>query len=194
MDFETFTTDEVSDEPTASEVAAAISTAFNRPEVTRVIAVFEEDAVEFDASDIGQIHALHGAVHGMIRETPSIDSFDGLRIREKPWITDRLDEMREMEVGATVRVRYQSRFGNEVEKTITLSDVDIQMTKPPYGYDIGDEQANLDMVAAFGFDEGDEFALMAQSNGGVNVLMNDTRVIEPGTFPTFEVIEEVDDE
>jgi len=186
-DFERFTTEAVSDDPTASEVAAAISEAYTRPEVTRVIAVFEGDVVEFPPSDIGSISATDGKVSGLFSETPSVDSFVELRTREKSWITDRLAEMLEMDADDAVKIAYQSRFGSEVEKTITVSEVDVQHTDPPFGYDAGLEGEHVDMVAVFGFDGGDEFDMMAQSNSGVSVLLNDTRVVEPGTYPLFEV-------
>lgn len=178
----------MTDDALAADVAEAINEAFTDPEVTGVVAVFEDDIVEFDASDIGNIQAIHGTVHGMIRETPEMDTFEELRVRSKPWLAERLTELEELEAGDTVVLDYVSRFGSSVQKEITISDVEAEYTDKPYGLDVGCYDANLDMVAAFGFKDEAEFGLMAQSNGGVNILMNDTRVIEPGTYPTFEVV------
>lgn len=185
--FERFTNADVPDDPTAEAVASRISEQFYDPTVTAVVAVFEDDVVEFDASDIGLIQAVDGRVHGMIRESPSADTIEEIRVRSKPWLTERFAEVLGVEAGDTLTLHYDSRFGNEVDKAITVEEVAVERADKPYGYEWDGIEGNVDVVAVFGFREGNDFGLMLQTNGGVNLLMNDTRIVEPGTIPTFEV-------
>ena len=191
-DYEQFNTVEMSDSPSAEEIAERISEQFHDPAVTAVVTVYEDDVVEFDASDIGSITVIEGCVHGMIRQSPTADTFEEMRVRSKPWLADRLDEIASMSKGDTVTLYYHSRFGGTVEKDVTISETTVEGARQPYGYEgrqteEDGEQVNIDLAAAFGHKNDAEFGLMAQSNGGVNLLMNDTRIVEPGTVPRFEV-------
>lgn len=183
--FEEFDRVDVADGTPADEVAELISEQFHDPTVTRVVAVFENDICEFDASDIGNIRAVDNAVHGMIRETPDVETIEQIRIRGKPWLADRIREIASMRNGGEATLHYESRFGGAVSKTIQVSEAGVEPAEEPYGVEREDER--LDMAAAFGYKEDAEFVLIAQANGGLQVLMNDTRIVEPGTIPRFEV-------
>jgi hypothetical protein len=201
-DFEQFESIDVPDDPTAVEIADLLAEQFHDPTVTRVVAAFEEQVVEFDASDIGNIEAIDGVVHGMIRETPDVSTIEQVSVRRKPWLTERLDELAEASVGDTLRLNYESRFGGDVTKDIHVSRTLVETDAEPHGYagweppegaDVEDEP-NLDVAAVVGHLEDAEFNVLVQTNGGVQLLMNETRIVEPGTIPQFEVVTNDDSE
>lgn len=187
-EYETFEKVDVPDGASAEQVAELISEQFHDPNVTAVVTVFGDDVVEFDASDIGSITAVEGQVHGMIRETPDVESIEQLRVRSKPWLSDRISEIASMRNDTEATLHYDSRFGGDVSKTITIEEVGVEQAEAPHGLELDEER--VDMAAAFGYKQDAEFAVLAQSNGGVQVLMNDTKIVEPGTVPRFEVQDE----
>lgn len=187
-DYEAFEQVEPPDEPTAEQLADVISEQFYDPTVTAVVALHEDGVVEYDASDIGSIHAVENRVDGFVRNGQPAGTIEELRVRSKPWLTDRMGELMGTEPGESLTLDYLSRFGGDVEKDITVDDVQAEPAQEPYGYPVtvdDDQTVNLDVVAVFGHREGAEYSLMAQSNGGVQMLMNDTRIVEPGTVPAF---------
>lgn len=186
-EYEQFSVVEVSDDASAEEAAELISEQFHDPRTTAVVAEFEDDVAEFDASDIGSIQAMDGAVHGMIRESPPVETLENLRVRSKPWLTSRVEPLLGVGEGDTLVLGYDSRFGKTVEREITVTEAGIERSPKPYGFETEQIEGNVDLVAVFGFRDGDEYGVMLQANGGVNVLMNDTRIIEPGTVPSFGV-------
>ncbi len=179
----------VPDDASAAEAAEMISEQFYDPHTTAVVAEFEDDVTRFDASDIGSIQARDGCVFGMLRASPPVETLESVRVRSKPWLASRASALLAVDEDDTIVLDYDSRFGNTVEREVTVTETAVERAPKPYGFETEQVEGNVDMAAVFGFREGDEYSVMLQSNGGINVLMNDTRIIEPSTVPTFEVIQ-----
>ena len=187
MKYETFETVEIPEEPTAEDIVRLVNEQFTNPEVIEVVASFEHGMVEFDISHAGALIVSDGGVESLLLDIPDPETLEDLRVRKKPWLSDVLEELSGAVAGDILKVEYVSRFGDSektTEKSVSVEEVIREYTDEPYGY--GDD--NVDMVGVFGFEDGSDFMLLVESNVGVNVMMNNTRIVEPETVPEFEVV------
>jgi len=198
--YETYSMVELAGDPTASELARQLVELFADPTVVTVMLHFagdgsDERVVEFGEQDIGSIGTSQDRVTGTLRETPPVEELAEIRTCRRPWLADLFDAVVPLTPEAELRLQYTSRFGGEVVKTMVVVEREYEFRPKPFGYTADSDESvieghNVRSAALFGYAGEAEIAAMVHANGGMNILMNGTQVVEPGTVPAFELVGE----